>query len=70
MPYNVYTYENVSIGACSVKSALDDLNDDEKKEQFLDNINIIEEARSFRSISRPSIASLGSAAGPIGFAKQ
>ena len=39
MPYNVYTYENVSIGACSVKSALDDLNEDEKKEQFLDNIN-------------------------------
>ena len=29
MPYNVYTYENVTMGACSIKSALDMLKDDE-----------------------------------------
>ena len=23
MPYNVYTYENVSMGACSIQDALD-----------------------------------------------
>ena len=23
MPYNTYTYENVSLGACSIQSALD-----------------------------------------------
>ena len=28
MPYNVYTYENVSMGACSIQSALDILKDD------------------------------------------
>ena len=37
MPYNVYTYENVSMGAVSIQSALDVLND-EDKQQFLDNI--------------------------------
>ena len=37
MPYNIYTYENVSMGACSIQSALDILNDDDKQ-QFLDNI--------------------------------
>ena len=37
MPYNVYTYENVTMGACSIKSALDILKDDDKK-QFLDNL--------------------------------
>ena len=36
MPYNVYTYENVSMGACSIQSALDILNDG-GKQQFLDN---------------------------------
>ena len=37
MPYNVYTYENVSMGACSILSALDILKDD-GKQQFLDNL--------------------------------
>ena len=34
MPYNVYTYENVTMGACSIQSALDILKDDDKQ-QFL-----------------------------------
>ena len=37
MPYNVYTYENVSTGACSIQSALDILKDDDKQ-HFLDNL--------------------------------
>ena len=37
MPYNVYTYENVNMGACSIQSALDILKDDDKQ-QFLDNL--------------------------------
>ena len=37
MPYGVYTYENVSMGACSIQSALDILKDD-GKQQFLDNL--------------------------------
>ena len=37
MPYNIYTYENVSMGACSIHSALDILNDDDKQ-QLLNNI--------------------------------
>ena len=37
MPYNVYTYGNVSMGACSIQSALDILKDDDKQ-QFLDNL--------------------------------
>ena len=37
MPYNVYTYENVNIGACSIQSALDILKDDDKQ-HFLDNL--------------------------------
>jgi len=37
MPYNIYTYENVSMGACSIQSALDSLKDDDKQ-QFLDNL--------------------------------
>ena len=37
MPYNVYTYENVNMGACSIQSALDILKDD-GKQQFLDNL--------------------------------
>ena len=35
MPYNVYTYENVSIGSVSIKSALDVLKvEDNKKKHF------------------------------------
>ena len=30
-PYNAYTYENVTIGACSIQSALDILKDDGKQ---------------------------------------
>ena len=37
MPYNVYTYENVNVGACSIQSALDILADDHKQ-QSLDNL--------------------------------
>ena len=37
MPYNVYTYEHVNMGACSIQSALDILNDD-GKQQLLDNL--------------------------------
>ena len=37
MPYNIYTYENVSMGACFIQSALDILKDDEKQ-HFLDNL--------------------------------
>ena len=29
IPYNVYTYENVNMGACSIQSALDVLKDDD-----------------------------------------
>ena len=36
MPYNVYTYENVTMGACSIQSALGILKDDGK--QLLDNL--------------------------------
>ena len=32
MPYNVYTCENVSMGACSIQSALDILKDDDKQQ--------------------------------------
>ena len=31
MPYNIYTHENVTMGACSIKSALDILKDSDKK---------------------------------------
>ena len=37
MPYNVYTYGNVTTGACSIQSALDVLKDEGGK-QFLDNL--------------------------------
>ena len=37
MPYNVYTYGNVNVGACSIRSALDVLKD-ENEHQLLDNI--------------------------------
>ena len=38
MPYNVYTYENVTMGACSIQSALDILKDDDKQ-HILDNLD-------------------------------
>ena len=31
MPYNVYTYANVTMGACSIQSALDILKDGDNK---------------------------------------
>ena len=37
MPYDIYTYENVSMGACSIQSAFDILQQ-EDRQQFLDNI--------------------------------
>ena len=37
MPYNVYTCENVTMGACSIQSALGILKDD-GKQHFLDNL--------------------------------
>ena len=36
MPYNVYTYENVTMGAASIQSALDILKGGDKQ-QFLNN---------------------------------
>ena len=32
MPYNIYTYEHVSMGACSIQSALDVLNTKDKQQ--------------------------------------
>ena len=37
MPYNVYTYENANMGACSIQSALD-IPKDDGKQQCLDNL--------------------------------
>ena len=37
MPYNVYTYGNVNIGACRIQSAFDKLKDD-NEQQFSDNL--------------------------------
>ena len=37
IPYNVYTYEHVSMGACSIQDALGVLKQ-EYKQQFLDNL--------------------------------
>ena len=37
MPYDIYTYEHVSNGSASIKSALDILNDSDKQ-QFLNNV--------------------------------
>ena len=37
MPYNTYTYENVGMGAASIQSALDILNDPDKQ-QFLNDV--------------------------------
>ena len=39
MPYSVYTYGNVTMGACSIQSALDILKDDDKQ-HFLDNLKM------------------------------
>ena len=35
MPYGVYTYENVSMGACSIQSALYIIKDDDAKQTFV-----------------------------------
>ena len=40
MPYNVYTYEHVTMGACSIQSALYILKYDDTQ-QFLDNLETI-----------------------------
>ena len=37
MPYGVYAYENVEMGACRIQDALDILKDDDKQ-QFLNNL--------------------------------
>ena len=37
MPYNVYTYGNVTMGACSIQPALDMPKDDDKQ-KLLDNL--------------------------------
>ena len=37
MPYNIYTHEHVSMGAASIQSALDMLNDSDKQ-HFLNNV--------------------------------
>ena len=34
-PYNVYNYENISMGACSIESALDILKDVDKQQLFV-----------------------------------
>ena len=39
MPYGVYTYEHVSVHACSIQSALDILKDDDDKQQCLHNLD-------------------------------
>ena len=38
MPYDVYTYENVNMGAASIQSALDILKGDDDTQHFLDNL--------------------------------
>ena len=38
MPYGVYTYEHVNMGACSIQSALDILKDGDGKQHFSDNL--------------------------------
>ena len=35
MPYGVYTYENASLGACSIQYALDMLKDDDAKKEHI-----------------------------------
>ena len=35
MPYGVYTYENVSMGVCSIQSALYSIKDDDAKQTFV-----------------------------------
>ena len=37
VPYNVYTYENVTVGACRIQDALE-ISKDDDKQQFLDNL--------------------------------
>ena len=38
MPYDIYTYENVSMGVCRIQDAIDVLNTEDDKTSFLDNI--------------------------------
>ena len=38
MPYEIYTYENVSMGACCIQDALDVRKTEVDKTQLLDNI--------------------------------
>ena len=38
MPYNVYNYEHVTMGVCSIQSALYILKDVDKTNQLLDNL--------------------------------
>ena len=37
MPYNIYTYENIGMGAAPIQTAWDILSDSDKQ-QFLDNV--------------------------------
>ena len=60
-PYNIYTYEHVSMGAASIQSALDILNDSDKQ-PFLANLGkwncvlgLGMENRMFDLIKHPSI---------------
>ena len=38
MPYEMYTYENVSMGVCRIQDAIDVLKTEDDKQQVLDNI--------------------------------
>ena len=38
MPYEIYTYENVSMGVCRIQDAIDVLKTEDDKQQFLNNI--------------------------------
>ena len=38
MPYDIYTYEHVSMGACRIQDAIDVLKTEDDKQHFLDNI--------------------------------
>ena len=38
MPYEIYTYENVSMGACRIQDAINVLKTGDDKQQLLDNI--------------------------------
>ena len=38
MPYEIHTYEHVSMGVCRIQDAIDVLKTEDDKQQFLDNI--------------------------------